>query len=181
MVYEKRMILIGSTGRNAGKTTVAKALINQLKDNFPVVALKITSIANAGAVCQRGGHGCDACVNIKGEYVLAEELGGSGKDTAQFLDAGARRVFWLRALYSALADGYARFLEQIPKDAVIICESNSLRRVVEPGYFIMVDNGKTAKPSASAVIAQADMLLPSFLPPKELDLRLGQIAVSGMF
>jgi hypothetical protein len=179
MLHEKRLILIGSTGQNAGKTTVAKALIMRLKDNFPVVALKITSVAHSGAVCPRGGHGCGACVNIEGEYVLEEELGGTGKDTALFLEAGAERVFWLRSLYSALEEGYTRFLEQIPKDAVIICESNSLRTVVEPGYFIMVDNGKTAKPSAEAVIAQADMILPSYLPMEELQRLLDRVPVGS--
>jgi hypothetical protein len=181
MIHEKRLILIGSTGQNAGKTTVAKALIERLKDNFPVAALKITSVAHSGAVCPRGGQGCGACVNVEGEYVLEEELGGTGKDTAQFLEAGASRVFWLRSLYSALADGYAKFLEQIPKDAVIICESNSLRTVVEPGYFIMVDNGKTAKPSAVAVIDKADMILPSYLSADELSRRVGKIPGEKIF
>ena len=67
-------------------------------------------------------------------------------------------MFWLRCHKEHLAEGIKYFLSQIPRDAVIICESNSLREVVKPGRFIMLKNPEdtSVKPSAAAVMELAD-------------------------
>jgi molybdopterin-guanine dinucleotide biosynthesis protein A len=74
------------------------------------------------------------------------------------LAAGAKKVFWLRVLKSHLAEGVTALLKVIGNDQGMICESNSLRNIVEPGLFFMVRNGKATryKPSAEEVIGYAD-------------------------
>ncbi|WP_406542459.1 hypothetical protein [Clostridium ljungdahlii] len=52
------MILIGSTARNSGKTTLAVSIINKYKLSRPVVALKVTTIQDKNGKCIRGGEGC---------------------------------------------------------------------------------------------------------------------------
>ncbi len=42
------MVLIGSTGRNSGKTTLALQIIHAFKDTLPVVAFKLITIRNHG-------------------------------------------------------------------------------------------------------------------------------------
>ncbi|MDR2393089.1 MAG: hypothetical protein LBD93_02875 [Treponema sp.] len=172
MLYAPQLLLIGSSGQNAGKTTLAKALIKAWKAplgsgaRFSIVALKITSVAHRGAVCPRGGTGCGACVSITQDFVLEEEAGVSlNKDTAQLLEAGADRVFWLRALYGSLAVAYTHFLKQIPPKGLIIGESNSLREVVAPGCFIMLMNSATSKvkPTAARVLPLADLVVHGLL------------------
>jgi hypothetical protein len=156
------MLLIGASGKNSGKTTLAGECIRQWKDVAPITALKITTVSHRGACCPRGGEGCGACVNIPSEFVLEEETGAApGKDTARLLQAGARRVFWLRSLRASLEKGFSCFLEQAPEDSLIICESNSLRELVKPGCFIMLHNhrGGAMKPSAAKVAALADLTL----------------------
>jgi molybdopterin-guanine dinucleotide biosynthesis protein len=173
-----QMILIGSTGRNKGKTFLAEALIRHYKDRLPVIGLKVTTVARLGDVCPRGDHGCGGCVLSK-NYVITEERpggakspdprcgeqapAGDGKDTARLLTAGAERVFWLRSLRSALAEGYGAVLEKIPPNALLIAESNSLREVVRPGCFIMIRSGpdEQAKPSAARVADLAQITLES--------------------
>lgn len=168
---EEQMIIIGATGRNKGKTVLAEELIRLFKDRFPVVGLKVTTVAHAGGACPRGGKGCGACV-IDEKYALMEELesgaaalppGCSTKDTVRLLHAGAERVFWLRVLRSALDEGYAAVLEKIPPKTLIIGESNSLREVVRPGCFIMVSSGpgEQVKPSAARVVDLAQITLES--------------------
>jgi hypothetical protein len=167
------MILIGSSGQNTGKTTLVKAFIKVWKGRFPIAVLKITSIAEAGVLCCRGGCGCGACGNLGNlPFILAEERGEAPeKDTGALLDAGADHVFWLRSLYSALAEGYSAFLEKIPKDALIFCESNSLREVVHPGCFIMLINSAhpAMKPTAARVLALADMVVQNTRRPEDLE------------
>ena len=82
----EQMVLIGSTGRNSGKTTLAVELIKKYKDKFPVIALKITTIHNKDRKCHRGGDGCGACTNMKGNFELLEESGkDKNKDTSLLL------------------------------------------------------------------------------------------------
>jgi molybdopterin-guanine dinucleotide biosynthesis protein len=160
MIQAKNMILIGASGRNAGKTTVARALIGAFKSRCDIAVLKITCMAHRHAHCPHGSDGCGACADLKADYELAEEKDRtSGKDTSELLASGAARVFWLRTLYAAIADGYADFASRVSPDMLVICESNSLRKSVVPGCFIMVHNTKHAvlKPTAQDVLALTDI------------------------
>ncbi|MBC2578791.1 hypothetical protein [Clostridium sp. DJ247] len=161
MVNIGRMILIGSTGRNSGKTTLAVELIKKWKDKFPIIALKITTIEHRNGKCPRGGQGCGVCANIKENFELLEENNKSkNKDTSLLLAAGAERVYWLKCLNTHIYEGIKHFMCEIPKDTLIICESNSLRNVVMPGSFIMLKSMENnIKKSASEVISKADVIV----------------------
>ncbi|MHC6202235.1 hypothetical protein ACYULU_03465 [Breznakiellaceae bacterium SP9] len=160
-----QMILIGATGRNKGKTVLTEALIRRLKDRFPIVGLKVSTVAYQGAPCHHGDKGCGAC-SLLSSYTLEEEkaAGCAGKDTERLLLAGAQRVFWLRAVKTSLSEGFAEFQKQVPPHALVLGESNSLRTVVRPGCFIMVSAGpgEEVKPSAAQV---ADLAELTFLSP----------------
>ena len=133
------MIQIGSTGRNSGKTTLAEALIKQYQEVYPIYGLKIITISGQRGVCQRGTKGCGICTSITAGYELVEEQETIGnKDTMKLLAA------------------------------LIICESNSLRNVVQPGLFLMMNNQNRQKESAKKVIDKADFCLLSAEIPKEL-------------
>ena len=67
------MILIGATARNSGKTALAAAIINKYKSKRPVVAVKVTTVAEKGGKCIRGGEGCGACSGLKGDFEITEE------------------------------------------------------------------------------------------------------------
>jgi hypothetical protein len=179
----EHLILIGSTGRNSGKTFLAAELIRRFR-RAPVVALKITGFERGGGPCPRGGEGCGAC-NIAGEFCLEEELSGGGdKDTALLLAAGAKRVFWLRCLRSALSKGFAAFIERasVSPGGVVICESNSLRETVTPGFFIMIrdSDGRKPKPSAERVAGKADVTLQSPFSPENIEELLVAMSEKGM-
>jgi molybdopterin-guanine dinucleotide biosynthesis protein A len=77
------------------------------------------------------------------------------------LASGADRVFWLRCEKTRLEQGMAALLEIIGTDTVSICESNSLRTVVEPGVFVMVAGAGDAcwKESAKNVVHYADRVV----------------------
>lgn len=156
-----RLLQIGSTGRNSGKTTLAKQLIENYQGQYPVVALKIITITGKKGVCQRGTAGCGICTSIDAGYELVEEKNLLGnKDTMQLLRAGADRVFLLKAFEDSLQTGFQKFLTMISENAMIICESNSLRKYVKPALFLMMDNHKKrVKPTAQSVYDAADEYL----------------------
>jgi hypothetical protein len=162
---DSRLILVGSSGRNTGKTHLATAIIAHCAQKTAVYALKVTSVQARGAPCPRGGDGCGACA-LDGDFLLQQEIpvrsGASlgTKDTQRMLAAGAAESWWLRSLRDALDDGYRHFAARVPPDAVIVAESNSLRQVVEPAFFVMVDNAAAApKASAREVAAAAGLTL----------------------
>lgn len=157
-----QMILIGSSGRNSGKTTLAIALIKRWKRYFPVVGLKVTTIQERDGACPRGGEGCGVCNSLNGDYEIIEEVNQNlEKDTSLLLAAGADKVYWLKTLKSNIGDGIEALMSKIPANSIIVCESNSLRSVVKPGVFIMLDNSKDEqiKESATAVIDNADIII----------------------
>lgn len=157
-----QMILIGSSSRNSGKTTIAMELIKQLKNRSPIIGLKVTTIQQKNSKCPRGGEGCGTCSNMKGNFELLEETNANAKkDTSLLLSTGAEKVYWLKCLKTHIKPAIEEFMLQVPKDTLIICESNSLRTVVNPGIFIMVKNSQNniIKNSASEVIHNADIII----------------------
>tara|TARA_B100000965_G_C19394141_1_gene670361 strand:- start:204 stop:845 length:642 start_codon:yes stop_codon:yes gene_type:complete len=162
LLHIPQMILIGSSGRNSGKTTLAIALIKRWKRYFPVVGLKVTTIQDRDGACPRGGKGCGVCNSLNGDYEILEEINRNlDKDTSLLLAAGADKVYWLKTLKSNIGDGIAALMQNIPANTIIVCESNSLRMSVKPGVFIMLDNSKDGqiKESAMAVMDKADIII----------------------
>jgi molybdenum cofactor guanylyltransferase len=180
MIRLENMLMIGSSGSNAGKTELACALLHRFGDNQRVAAVKVTAVDARDGSCPRGGRGCGVCSSLKAEYELTEEgERRSGKDTGRLLAAGAHRVYWLRVLRTHLYQGLTALLETVGQDMVLLCESNSLRQVVEPGLFLIVDRvGRTDwKPSAQLVRQHADRIVLS--DGRRFDLDLGRIQLAG--
>ena len=95
------MILIGSTARNSGKTTLATALVNAYQDRYPVIGLKISSIHEETGVTE----------DLAGGWQLIEETSRDGlKDTSKLLAAGANRVYWLKTDRANLEQGFLEFM-----------------------------------------------------------------------
>jgi hypothetical protein len=162
LIDEKRVIMIGATSRNVGKTEFACQLIHALAQTQSVVGVKITTVAERDGQCPRGGQGCGVCSSLTESYCITRETSApAGKDTARLLEAGAAFVFWLRVLKDHLSEGVAALLEQVPAELPIVCESNSARLVLNPGLFVVVKPGQDdgVKPSCQAVITRADTVV----------------------
>jgi hypothetical protein len=157
----QQMILIGSMGRNSGKTTMALELIRLWKERFPITAVKITSVNKDNKYCPRNVN-CGGCSDFPGESLLEEIKEPVGdKDTDKFIRAGAHNVFWLRSTRIALQEAFAAFSLKVPEDSLIICESNCLAQTFRPACFIMLSHSKDhpGKPSAQGLIEKADIVL----------------------
>ena len=138
-----KMLLIGAAASNVGKTTFACRVIENVSRDIPLVAVKVTTISERDGRCPRGGEGCGVCSSFEGTFTITEETSeASDKDTSKLLAAGAKKVYWLRTLKEYLAEGAAALVELIGHDAVCVCESNSLRHVVEPGVFVIVSKAE---------------------------------------
>jgi molybdopterin-guanine dinucleotide biosynthesis protein A len=162
MIKLDGMLMIGSAGANVGKTELACALIKKFGKTSDITGIKVTTIKAKDGQCPRGGDGCGVCSSLDGDFCITEETdSNSHKDTARLFAAGAKRVYWLRVMKQSLKEGLTALLDIIGPEAVSICESNSLRKVVEPGLFLMVRvrNSKSWKSSAQDVKEYADKII----------------------
>ena len=173
------MLMVGAVDRNVGKTKFACLLISKFSFRCSIVGIKVTAINKADGGCPRGVSGCDVCSSLEGPFHITEETDRRAhKDTCRMLAAGASRVFWLRALKTHLKEGMVALLDIIGDDAVLVCESNSLRRVVEPGLFVMVkgNGGEKRKVSAKDIIRWADRIV--FFDGNEFDIDADEIGLA---
>lgn len=163
MIRKPNFIIVGSTGRNTGKTEFACRLINQYASQHTIIGVKVVAINRSeGDSCPRGGKGCGVCSSLKGDYEITVENDlNPTKDTARMLLAGASKVYFLKVDKNCLEKGFAALLKIIPEGAMVICESNSIRKVFEPGLFLVIKNAedRTVKESCAEVIQYANKVI----------------------
>ncbi|MBS1840131.1 MAG: hypothetical protein JSS69_04910 [Acidobacteria bacterium] len=158
-----RVIVVGGHTRNIGKTQLVCDLIAALPDaNF--VAGKITQFGHG--VCAQNGEFCGCAPDDHTSAFDWESDATSGTDSARFLQAGARRSFWLRTKQGFLAEGLPLLRESLglladehASEAInLIVESNSLLQFLKPGaYLAVLDPQKQDfKPSAQSLLDRAD-------------------------
>lgn len=171
--------MIGSTSRRGGKTRLACSLISKFNSQCEIFGIKITTIHDSRSGCPHGRSGCGVCAELDGRYCITEETDNKAdKDTCKMLAAGASRVFWVRVLRAHLEDAITALLDIIGRNTVSICESNSLRRVVEPGVFVMVEaSSGSRKTSAQEVSQYVDRNI--FYDGSRFDIEFDEIGLAG--
>lgn len=158
------MLMVGSRGRGSGKTALATQLISYFAGIYHVFGLKVISIDEKGAPCHRGSGGCGMCSSFDSNFEICEETQiDTEKDTSKMLAAGAGKVFLLKSLKSALPQAIKQFLQLVPQNTLVVCESNSLRKYVKPCAFIFAnrpgEDGQKMKASAKEVFKLADLVI----------------------
>ncbi len=157
MIKNSRLILIGGTGRNVGKTEFVCNVISKFSKNNAVFGLKVSAIFPD----EKLFHG-DHLGSSSDRRLFEEVRRDTRKDTSRMLRAGADRVFYLQSDDEHILDGYYTFCKQIPENSLIVCESNSLGCHVKPGLHIVVQGADmSVKPRAKAQLELADMVVVS--------------------
>ena len=162
MAVQSNLLIIGSTGRNTGKTEFACRIIENNSSRNEIIAVKVIPVDKNLEKCHRGLDGCGLCDSLTCEFeILEEKDSGSAKDTSRMLRAGAKQAYLLLVDRNSLEMGINALLERIPEHAMIIIESNTIRKVVNPGLFIVIRRSerKTVKPSCAEVIGFADKII----------------------
>ena len=161
------MLIVGGAGRNVGKTEFVCGIIRRYSPEKTIVSLKISGI-NPGHD-PHGDHGPPP-----EKYRLLEETNRDGvKDSSKMLLAGASRSFYLRCRDEFLPEAVDHFLSVIGQDAVIICESIIVRKIICPGLFVLIKGEKmeSMKRGLGEVMHLVDLTIisdgRSFSPPPE--------------
>lgn len=154
----KNLLIVGGAGRNVGKTEFVCRLIRKIAKKHEVYGLKVSTIFPDEQLFH-GDHSGDA----PSGHLYEETRVSPEKDTSRMLRAGAKRVFYLRSDDNkGVLAGFEEFLQKIPRDAAVICESNSLGNIVEPALYIMVKSvSGEVKTRAITQLAHADLVVVS--------------------
>ena len=162
MTTLSNLLIIGSTGRNTGKTEFACSIIKKHAVTHKIVGIKIVPVDKNERHCHRGEDGCGLCDSLKGKFkIIEEDTKDTSKDTSRMLKAGAEKVFLLLADRNFLKLGIQALLKKLPEEALVIIESNSVRKVIEPGLFVVIMKSMhdSIKDSCADVIEFADKII----------------------
>lgn len=151
-----RIISITGTASGVGKTTVARFLLQYLED---FSALKITTKHEGN--CPRHSA-CDVCETMKRPYTITIDplqINQSGKDTALFKNAGARKVVWLQAHSEYLKTGIEEALTYFNKNDSILVEGNSFLHAHDADISILVATPRETKIKRSTrqIVSKIDL------------------------
>lgn len=165
-LHQWRVIIVGGHTRSIGKTQLVCDVISA----FPEacwIAGKITQYGHG--VCAQNGQNCDCAPDEHVSAIEWESHSESGTDSARFLEAGAKRSFWLRTKQGFLAEGlplmrsalHDAVAEANREQVALILESNSLMQFVKPSlYLAVIDPAREDfKDSARAALDRADALV----------------------
>ncbi|RPH32631.1 MAG: molybdenum cofactor guanylyltransferase [Bacteroidales bacterium] len=162
MLKRSNFIIIGSTGNYTGKTEFACRLIENHSRKNQVIGVKVLTIDPSKGNCPVGIDRCDVKSSLVDDFNITEEtILYPNKNTSRMLKSGAQRVFLLKVNKNSLEKGLNALLEIIPTNVMVICESNSLRKVLEPGLFLVIKDvaDKAIKESCSEVIHFANKII----------------------
>lgn len=169
-------MLLAGNGRKIGKTTLACAIIQAHCQTAAIIGLKVTTMY-ANDTHYHGKH--DTLLETPCEMFEETNIS-SEKDTSRMLRAGASKVFYIRCHDAHIREAFQGFLNQIDKNAVIICESGSLRSIIEPGLFLYIEDQsrtvekekhRTIKPLAHRIVRSENL---------QLDIQVSDIAVNAL-
>jgi len=156
MIRIDRMIMIGATARQSGKTELASLIIKNFCKQEKITGIKISTLHEGDA----SFHG-SMSLPMNEKYVIEKSTTHTkNKSTDRMLLAGATETFWLHSKDVFLNEALNELLPMIDKNSFVVCESNSLRRLVEPDVFIMIKNLKSEiKNSVKDVLELADFTI----------------------
>lgn len=146
------LLMVAGTRRNSGKTSFVCKVCESWKSDQPLVCIKISNHIHIE-------EGISA-LYISNKFNIYEETNtASDKDTSRMLQAGASHVFFIEAEREFTCEAFQKVQEFIPENAVIICESGTLRRYIKPSLFIMLHTiGQEPKESSTDLMKIADKI-----------------------
>lgn len=154
-VISKNILLISGSGRNIGKTSFIRSVIAQNADKKPV-AIKITPHFHEPT------DGLVAISVNNGFRVYQETNNSSEKDSSLFLQAGAKKVFYIQTSDLYLNEAFSHLSNLLSPEEPIIVESAALRKFIVPGLYIFIQKKfDDTKQSAFEMKKLADMIIDS--------------------
>ncbi len=135
MIIAHKTIIISGTSRNVGKTTFACQQIAKYKEEHPI-AIKISSHFHDQGMGVK-------LISFSDNYRAYQQIEmKSNKDSALFLKAGAKQVFYIEAKDEYILEALSSISDKLDFNQRIIIESAAIRRYMVPQEFILLYNNE---------------------------------------
>ncbi|HLN53781.1 MAG TPA: hypothetical protein VK212_08730 [Lentimicrobium sp.] len=132
--FDSNLLIIGGSGRNVGKTSLALILFEKYK-HFKMLGLKVSSHRKN----EENYHGAHTFYPADNYKIIQEQGIQPWKDTARMVNAGASSAYYIEAASDMISFAYNDFNQKYnPNHFPVICESRSLRKHIKPGAFILL-------------------------------------------
>jgi len=124
---------ICGAGRNVGKTFLGENIISYYSSNNDIIAIKISKFKHLNhqndllKECYKTSH-----------YTIWQELAYSKKDSGRYLKAGAKISYYIECDDAHLLEAFLKVYNACSKSSLIICESASIIKYINPILSIFV-------------------------------------------
>jgi hypothetical protein len=148
------LLIVCGAGRNTGKSTLTKMLINKYAINYKLAACKITPHFHEQPESKIKLWQSKNCI-----VYLENEI--SHKDSSQFLQAGADPVYYIECKDYKTEEAFEALLNHLGDGKLIICESGYLANLYKPGVLVFLEtkDNKDLKADKFTVKEFADIRL----------------------
>jgi len=153
LLIDPHLLIIGGSGRNVGKTTLALSIIRKISPLTSVIGLKVSTFKTG----DEKFHGNHSPIPVDSYRINIETGVNPLKDTAKMLSAGAQMSYFIESADNMVNTAYNDFRASCSSlDYPIVCESQSLRKYVKPGLFILIIDRLNSKKFSEDIINLAD-------------------------
>lgn len=159
------IVIVSGVASGAGKTSLAVAVIEFLRQSVPVAAVKIT-VTHDDRGCPHGGKSCNVCSSLGGDFQIVSRrdiIEQPGTDTARFVEAGAEPVHWGITRDTSIVQLWERMIPLVTSTRFVVVESNTLALNLKGKVNLMIVDPTVSrrlwKPSATALIGSADLVI----------------------
>ena len=145
-----KIIVVGGTASNTGKTTLVCELLRKFTHSESWEAIKLSR--GHYRSCGKDPQACCVSGLLSEQAVIRSgqaETYRFGKDTGRFWDAGAANVHWVIATDEQVEAGLHNALNRVKTRGVII-EGTSVLRHLNPNFAILAVSATDKKYKASA-------------------------------
>ena len=153
-----RTIVVSGAHSGIGKTLFAQELLRCLR-NWS--ALKVT--VKHKTACPRKGNSCGVCHELTKEFEIVKAkriIAEKGTDSARLLQAGAKKVLWLKSTKEGLGKGLKKALAALKPTEGVVIEGTSVLKYIEPNLAIYLkDKQKSLRPEAKQARKKADLII----------------------
>ena len=149
------ILMIGGNARKSGKTTLICRLLEAFGNQYKIAAIKVALYDDAGDFGEHHPQALPA-----GYQEVRETDPTVVKDSGKYLASGASESWF----FAALPQSEKRVTDQIREISkradLVILESNTLRKKIKPGRFVLVNHpGRDTKKSARELASLVDYTL----------------------
>ena len=124
------ILLVSGTGQNCGKTSFICDLITQLKDQIPIVSIKISPHFHPQS------KETVYVIRSNNLEIIRENKKDGRKDSNRMLKAGSKEVYYIQAKDAQLHLVLDFIDRHISSKHAIICESGGLNKLIQAGLFV---------------------------------------------